>query len=424
MNYQSINNSANQPNLLTPELRLPNGSVLPNRLAKASMSEALATYDNRPTPLIVELYRRWAESGIGMLITGNVMIDRRALGEPGNVVIEDESDLTVLKQWATAVTEHGSTLWVQLNHPGKQSPKGLNISNLSPSAVPFRADMAAFFETPREATTAEILEIIQRFGRSAAICKKAGFSGVQIHGAHGYLISQFLSPHHNQRTDEWGGSPENRRRFVMAVYAEIRKQVGSDFPVAIKLNSADFQKGGFTEEESMETIRALAEAGIDLIEISGGTYEAPAMSGAVQQPQRSSTVAREAYFQAFAEKIRSTVKVPLMLTGGFRTFNGMNTAIQTGAVDVIGLARLLAIDPDAPKLLLQGRDSVQTVQPISTGIKAIDKMGVMEILWYARQLKRIANGGEPKPHESGLWAFLASLIKSGWGTYQTKRMRA
>ena len=424
MSYQSFNNTANQPNLLTQELHLPNGSKLPNRLAKASMSEALATYDNRPTDLLVDLYERWAKSGIGMLLTGNVMIDRRALGEPGNVVIEDESDLTVLKQWATGVTEHGSTLWVQLNHPGKQSPKGLNISNLSPSAVPFRADMAAFFETPREATTAEVLEIIQRFGRSAAICKKAGFSGVQIHGAHGYLISQFLSPHHNQRIDEWGGSTENRRRFVMAVYEEIRKQVGADFPIAIKLNSADFQKGGFTEEESMETIRALAEAGIDLIEISGGTYEAPAMSGAVQQPQRSSTVAREAYFQAFAEKIRSTTKVPLMLTGGFRTFNGMNTAIQTGAVDVIGLARLLAIDPDAPKLLLQGHDSVEIVKPISTGIKAIDKMGVMEILWYARQLKRIAKGGEPKPHESGLWAFLASLIKSGWGTYQTKRMRA
>ena len=424
MSYQSFNNTANQPNLLTQELHLPNGSKLPNRLAKASMSEALATYDNRPTDLLVDLYERWAKSGIGMLLTGNVMIDRRALGEPGNVVIEDESDLDTLKQWANAVTKHGSTLWVQLNHPGKQSPKGLNISNLSPSAVPFRADMATFFETPREATTAEILEIIQRFGRSAAICKKAGFSGVQIHGAHGYLISQFLSPHHNQRTDEWGGSTENRRRFVMAVYEEIRKQVGADFPIAIKLNSADFQKGGFTEEESMETIRALAEAGIDLIEISGGTYEAPAMSGAVQQPQRSSTVAREAYFQAFAEKIRSTTKVPLMLTGGFRTFNGMNTAIQTGAVDVIGLARLLAIDPDAPKLLLQGHDSVEIVKPISTGIKAIDKMGVMEILWYARQLKRIATGGEPKSHESGLWAFLASLIKSGWGTYQTKRMRA
>ena len=159
--------------------------VLPNRLAKSAMSEALASYDNHPTLELVELYRRWAQSGIGMLITGNVMIDRRALGEPGNVVIEDEADMAVLKHWADVVTSQGSTLWVQLNHPGKQSPKGLNLFNLSPSAVPFRQDMAAFFDTPREATTAEILEIIERFGRSAAICQKAGFSGVQIHGAHG-----------------------------------------------------------------------------------------------------------------------------------------------------------------------------------------------------------------------------------------------
>ena len=413
-----------ETNLLNQPLRLPNGSVIRNRLAKASMSEVLATYDNHATPKLVALYRRWAKSGIGMLMTGNVMIDRRALGEPGNVVIEDESDLVILQQWANAVTEQGAALWVQLNHPGKQSPKGLNSSNLSSSAIAFRADMAAFFATPREATTAEINEIIQRFGRSAAICKKAGFSGVQIHGAHGYLISQFLSPHHNQRTDEWGGSPEKRRRFVLAVYAEIRKQVGKDFPVGIKLNSADFQKGGFTEEESMATIHALADAGIDLIEISGGTYEAPAMSGAVQQPQRASSAAREAYFLAFAQKLRSSVKVPLMLTGGFRTLSGMNAGLQTGAFDIVGLARLLAIDPDAPKALLQGRDSVQSVRPISTGIKAIDGMGVMEILWYSRQLKRIAQGGEPRPFESGLWAFLASLMKSGWGTYQTKRLRA
>lgn len=424
MTPESTHHISGETNYLCKELRLPNGSILPNRIAKASMSEALATYDHHPTNLLVDLYRRWAKSGIGMLITGNIMIDKRALGEPGNVVIEDESDLPLLKQWASAVTEQDSTLWAQLNHPGKQSPKGLNKENLSPSAVPFRSDMAAFFETPREATEAEILEIIQRFGRSAAICKKAGFSGVQIHGAHGYLISQFLSPHHNLRNDEWGGSPEKRRHFVLAVYAEIRKQVGSDFPVGIKLNSADFQKGGFTEEDSMQTILALADAGIDLIEISGGTYEAPAMSGAVQAPQRSSTALREAYFQAFAEKIRATVNVPLMLTGGFRTYSGMNAAIQSQATDIVGLARLLAIDPDAPKLLLQGRDSMQFVRPVTTGIKAIDKMGVMEILWYARQLKRMAKGGEPDPQESGLWAFLASLLKSGWGTYQTKRMRA
>jgi 2,4-dienoyl-CoA reductase-like NADH-dependent reductase (Old Yellow Enzyme family) len=410
-------------NFLNQPLRLPNGSVLRNRLAKAAMSEVLGTYDNHATKALVALYRRWAGSGIGLLITGNVMIDRRALGEPGNVVIEDESDLVMLQQWANAATEQGAAIWVQLNHPGKQSPKGLNSTNLSPSAIPFRADMAGFFETPREATTAEIDEIIRRFGRSAAICKKAGFSGVQIHGAHGYLISQFLSPHHNQRTDKWGGSPEKRRRFVLAVYAEIRRQVGNDFPVGIKLNSADFQKGGFTEEESMATVRALADAGIDLVEISGGTYEAPAMSGALQ-PRSSSTAVREAYFLAFAEKLRSTVQVPLMLTGGFRTLGGMNAALQSGALDVVGLARLLAIDPDAPRALLQGRESAQRVRPISTGIKAVDRMGIMEILWYSRQLKRIAEGGNPDPRESGLLAFLASLMKSGWGTYQTKRLRA
>jgi 2,4-dienoyl-CoA reductase-like NADH-dependent reductase (Old Yellow Enzyme family) len=411
-------------NLLNQPLRLPNGSVLRNRLAKSSMSETLGTYDNHATPRLVELYRRWAASGVGLLLTGNVMIDRRALGEPGNVVIEDESDLPILQQWARAATDQGAALWVQLNHPGKQSPKGLNASNLSPSAVPFREDMAGFFETPREATTAEIHDIIQRFGRSAAICKKAGFSGVQIHGAHGYLINQFLSPHHNKRTDEWGGSPENRRRFLMAVYAEIRRQVGTDFAVGIKLNSADFQRGGFTEEESMATIHELAEAGIDLIEVSGGTYEAPAMSGAFQEPKKASTVAREAYFLEFAEKVRMTTQVLLMVTGGFRTAEGMNAALRSGSLDIVGLARLLAIDPDAPAGLLQGRDSRQRVRPIITGIKPVDRMGIMEVLWYTRQLRRIAEGHNPRPNESGLMAFLKSLVNSSLGNYRTKRMRA
>jgi 2,4-dienoyl-CoA reductase-like NADH-dependent reductase (Old Yellow Enzyme family) len=422
--FVMANPSISNANLLNQPLRLPNGSVLRNRLAKASMSETLGTYDNHATPRLVELYRRWAAAGVGLLMTGNVMIDRGALGEPGNVVIEDESDLPVLQQWARAATDQGAAIWVQLNHPGKQSPKGLNASNLSPSAIPFREDMAAFFETPREATTAEIREIIQRFGRSAAICKKAGFSGVQIHGAHGYLISQFLSPHHNQRVDEWGGSSANRRRFLMAVYTEIRRQVGADFPVGIKLNSADFQRGGFTEEESIDTIQALVEAGIDLIEISGGTYEAPAMSGAFQKPQKASTAAREAYFLEFAEKVRARSQVLLMVTGGFRTADGMNAALRSGSLDIVGLARLLAIDPDAPTALLQGRDSPQRVRPISTGIKPVDRMGIMEVLWYTRQLRRIAEGGDPRPNEGGLMAFLKSFLNSSWGTYRTKRMRA
>jgi len=413
-----------EANLLNQPLRLPNGGVLRNRLAKAAMSEALATYGNRPTQALVQLYRRWGASGLGLIVTGNVMIDRRALGEPGNVVIEDESDLPVLKQWAEAGTAQGSALWVQLNHPGKQSPKGLNAVNLAPSAVPFREDMAAFFDTPREATTAEIQDIIARFGRAAAVCKQAGFSGVQIHAAHGYLINQFLSPHHNRRDDEWGGTPEKRRRFVLAVYAEIRRRVGSDFPAGIKLNSADFQRGGFTEQESLDTIRALAEAGIDLIEISGGTYEAPAMSGIMQETKKASTAAREAYFLDFAEKARRATQVPLMVTGGFRTAAGMNAALRSGALDVVGVARLLAIDPDAPAALLQGRDSAQQVRPISSGLKAVDRMGLMEIVWYTRQLRRIGKGGAPRPDESGFAAFLKSLVASGWGTFRTKRLRA
>lgn len=411
-------------NFLAQQLRLPNGSLLRNRLAKAAMSEALGTYDNRPTQALVALYQRWAASGIGLILTGNVMIDRRALGEPGNVVIEDEADLPVLQQWARAATDQGAAIWVQLNHPGKQSPKGLNERTIAPSAVPFREDMSAFFDTPQEATNVEIEDIIKRFGRSAAICKKAGFSGVEIHGAHGYLINQFLSPHHNKRTDQWGGSPENRRRFLLAVYTEIRCQVGDDFPVAIKLNSADFQHGGFTEDESLAAIQALVDAGIDLVEVSGGTYEAPAMSGGLQEQKKASSVAREAYFLAFAEKVRATVQVPLMLTGGFRSAAGMNAALASGAVDVIGLARLLAIDPDAPAALLQGRDSAHQVHTIKTGIKPIDRMGLMEILWYSLQLKRIAKGREPRANESGLLALVKSLVMSSWGTHRTRRLRA
>ena len=409
--------SENNP--LAQTLRLPNGSVLRNRLAKASMSETLGTYDNHVTARLVELYRRWAASGIGLLLTGNVMIDRRALGEPGNVVIEDEVDLPMLRQWASAATGQGAAIWAQLNHPGKQSPKGLNVGNLAPSAVPFGKDLAALFETPREATVDDIHDIINRFGRSAAICKKAGFTGVQIHSAHGYLISQFLSPHHNLRNDEWGGTVEKRRCFLMAVYAEVRRQVGADFPVAIKINSADFQKGGFTEEESLATVQALVAAGIDLVEISGGTYET-----GVAQPQKASTLAREAYFLEFAEKVRAAVTVPLMVTGGFRSIDGMNTALRSGALDIVGVARLMAIDPDAPVSLLQGRDSNQRVRPITTGIKQIDSMGIMEVLWYNLQLRRIARGGNPRPNESGLLAFLKSLMRSVWGTYRTQRVRA
>lgn len=406
--------------LLAQPFTLPNGTVVRNRLAKSAMSERLGTLDCRATPELVRLYGKWAEGGIGLCITGNVMIDRRALGEPNNFVLEDDRDMDLLRQWAEAGTRNGAQLWMQINHPGKQSPKGLNRETVSPSAIPFREDLARFFATPRELTPAEIEEIVQRYGRTAGLAKQAGFSGVQIHGAHGYLVSQFLSPHHNQRQDEWGGTPEKRRRFVLEVLKAMRAQVGPAFPIGIKLNSADFQRGGFTEEESLDTIRALAEAGIDLVEISGGTYEAPtAMVGV-----KDSTRAREAYFLEFAEKARAAARVPLMVTGGFRSLRGMGEAIASGALDFVGLARTLALETDLPARLLAGEEPRYAVKPITTGIGFIDRAALMEVSWYTRQLRRIGRGEAPKPNESALGALACTLVENGWSTFKTTRLRA
>ncbi len=402
-------------------LTLPCGVTIPNRLLKSAMSEALGTIENRATPSLARLYRRWADGGIGLCITGNVMIDSKALGEPGNVVLEDDRDMPLMRAWATAGTMHGTHLWMQLNHPGKQVTRGLNRASVAPSAVPFAPELARFFATPRALEEAEILELVRRFGQTARLAKEAGFSGVQIHGAHGYLVSQFLSPHHNRRDDAWGGSLEGRMRFVTAVYESIRAAVGPGFPVGIKLNSADFQKGGFGEEESLTVIQKLASVGIDLVEISGGTYEAPVMVQGVTQ--KESTKKREAFFLEFAEKARAHVKVPLAVTGGFRTRQGIEAALASGALDMVGLARALAIDPDFPAKLLAGENVASGVRPLHTGIGLVDRMGLMEIAWYSRQLHRMGKGKEPKPRESARWALLGTLASQGVGTLRT-RLRA
>jgi len=406
---------------------LPSGQVLKNRIGKSAMSEALATTDNVPTELLSTLYRRWAEGGIGLCLTGNVMIDKNALGEPNNVVLENDLHLDKFKAWAKAGVHNGTQLWMQLNHPGKQCPKGLNRETVSPSAVPWEEKMQSFFEVPRELAEDEIQDIIHRFAKSASLAKEAGFTGVQIHGAHGYLVSQFLSPHLNRRTDQWGGTPENRMRFVKEVYRSIRTAVGSDFPIGIKMNSADFQKGGFSEEESLNVMKVLSGLGIDLIEISGGTYEAPAMSGNEKfedSYQKDSTKKREAYFLRFAEKVRNEVSAPLMVTGGFRSGVGMSAALETSALDIVGIARPVAIDPEFPNKVLNDINTESPVKLVRTGIKMIDQMSLMDVAWYTRQLKRIGKGLEPAINENPTIALIKIMISTGFRTFQTKRLRA
>jgi len=410
----------NELKLASP-FALKEGFTLKNRLIKSALSEALAHTDGRPSKELIQLYQTWSKSGAGVLITGNVMIDSRAIGEPGNVIIEDEKNLDLIKEWADAAKSGGSEVWMQINHPGKQAIRGLNKETVSPSAVPFSPKMAAVFATPRELTQHEIEDLIQRYANTAEIAKKAGFSGVQLHGAHGYLISQFLSPHHNRRTDQWGGSIENRRRFVLEVYKEIRNRVGADYPVSIKLNSADFQRGGFTEEESLATIQALDEVGIDLIEISGGTYEKPIMQ--LGKPKES-TISREAYFLDFAKKVRGLSKVPLMVTGGFRSLQGIESALSNNDLDFVGLGRIFAIEPLATKRLLSGLETINQVKPLTTGIKFIDNLGSLEITWYTRQMHRLGRGVLPIPNENGLKSFILDIKDKGLGIFKTRRLRA
>jgi 2,4-dienoyl-CoA reductase-like NADH-dependent reductase (Old Yellow Enzyme family) len=387
-------------------LGLPSGTYLKNRIAKAAMSERLADpRTNAPTPRLLRAYDAWAKGGAGLLITGNVMIDRRALGESGNVVVDDDTDLASLSAWADTAHRHGAAIWMQLNHPGRQSPRSLSPEPVAPSAVPLRG-MRPAFAMPRALEDHEIIDIAWRFVRTAWKAERAGFNGVQIHAAHGYLISQFLSPITNRRDDAWGGTPDKRMRFLLEIVRGVRASTSSGFAVSVKLNSADFQRGGFGEDESMGVVRALMAEGIDLLEISGGTYEDPAMWG-VHRSRSKSTVAREGYFIAYAEKVREIAGCPLMVTGGFRTAAGMREAIRLGATDLIGLARPLAVEPDLPKRLLDGTaDRARSVQ-LGVGVKSIDAL--LEASWYEGQIRSLGQGTMPAA-KAGRWSAFKEAV--------------
>ncbi|NYJ01792.1 2,4-dienoyl-CoA reductase-like NADH-dependent reductase (Old Yellow Enzyme family) [Nocardioides thalensis] len=416
---QRTTESVNRRTVLERPLELPNGFVIPNRLAKAALSEGLGDRDGGPGTRIRTLYRRWADSGVGLTITGNVMIDRRhGLGEPGNVAVEDDRHGDQLRSWAEITKSGGSRAWVQINHPGRQTPRTLTPHPVAPSPVALPGS-AKLFATPRELTGAEIEDLVSRYATTARIVTDAGFDGVQIHGAHGYLVSQFLSPLANQRTDGWGGTPEKRRRFVLEVFRAIRAEVGADVPIAIKLNSADFQKGGFGHEESLEVVHALAAEGLDLLEVSGGTYTSAAMLG-VDVSLRESTRRREAYFLEYAEKVRAMLpQLPLMLTGGFRTADGMVDAIESGAIDVVGLGRPLTVQPDFPADLLAGRVDESVVNPRRSGIKLLDNL--TELTYYTVQMWRMAKGKEPAPDRHAAINVTQYLLNNGIESLRSPR---
>jgi len=404
---------------LASPISLPNGSVLANRLCKSAMTEGLADKFDLPTPALIQLYKTWSQGGTGLHITGNVMVDRRYLERAGNVVLEDDKNLELFRNWAKQGTTGGNHLWVQLNHPGRQCPKMVSTQPLSPSDV--QLAMLGNFARPRPMDQSDIEEVIERFITSARLVKQAGFTGVQIHCAHGYLLSQFLSPKINQRQDQWGGSLENRARIIRHIIVGVRAAVGADFPIGVKLNSADFQKGGFSLEDCITVASWLGEDGVDLLEISGGTYEQLSLIGVEPTDVRESTRKREAYFIEYAERIKQSAKIPVMITGGFRSRDVMERAIESGEVDVIGLARPLCTEPDCSTKLIQ-----QTIQSIDcyedklvlgTGfwgnnspsnlIKAINSFG--QVGFYYWQIIRLSKGLTPEPELGTFKAFLRHM---------------
>ena len=352
--------------VITDKLDLPCGVEIKNRICKGAMTEGLADAQNRATSHHVNLYDRWSSGGAGILLTGNVQVDHRFLERPGNVVIEGQQtneQLSRLISYAEAGTKNDTHLWMQISHAGRQTPASVAETPVAPSEVQLQMPGAQFGK-PRALSHEEILDIIQKFAHCANIAQDTGFTGVQIHGAHGYLISEFLSPDINLREDEWGGTLEKRAKFLIETVRSVRKAVGVNFPVSLKLNSADFQKGGFSHEDAIQVATWLNEEGLDLLEISGGTYEQPHLVGIDMglnperaEKRRESTIAREAYFLDYARDIRTVFNGPLMVTGGFRSTKGMNNALNENACDVIGIARPFCIDPDIANKLLNNNVS-------------------------------------------------------------------
>lgn len=400
-------------------LRLPNGSEIPNRVAKAAMEENLADAEQSPSAELMRLYQAWAEGGAGLLISGNVMVDRRAMTGPGGVVLEDERQLERFRQWARIGRSRGAQFWLQINHPGRQVQANLGQGAWAPSVVPLEMGrFSKMFAVPREMSEADITEVIERFVRTAVLAERAGFNGVQIHAAHGYLLSQFLSPLSNRRKDRWGGALENRARLLLEIVRAVRGKVSASFSVAVKLNSADFQRGGFDAHDARQVIEWLNDEAVDLVELSGGSYEAPAMQGEARDGR---TLAREAYFLEFAREMRDTARMPLMVTGGIRRLAVAEQVLDSG-LDMVGIGTALALEPGLVEHWRAGRDAQPQLQPIRWRSKPLAALAYMALVKL--QLRRLGDSRRPDPQASPLRALLLDQWRTQRRTRQYRRWMA
>ena len=386
-------------------LTLPNGIIIPNRIAKAAMEENMADADHAPSAELIRLYEAWGKGGAGLIITGNVMVDARAMTGPAGVVLESDAQLDRFRTWAHTAHASGGQVWMQINHPGRQMAAGLAQETIAPSAVALDLGrQSKMFPMPRAMTAADISDVQRRFVATAVLAEKAGFTGVEVHAAHGYLLSQFLSPLANKRTDQWGGSLKNRTRLLLDIVRDIRAVVPASFAVSVKLNSADFQRGGFSPQDARSVVELLAPLNVDLVELSGGSYEAPAMMGSSRDER---TLAREAYFLEFARDIAAIATMPLMVTGGIKRREVADQVVDNG-VAMAGIATAIAIEPDLPNRWQRGGKDAPTLKPITWKNKPLASSAHMSAVRY--QLARLSHGRRTKPNVAPLWALLTAQL--------------
>jgi 2,4-dienoyl-CoA reductase-like NADH-dependent reductase (Old Yellow Enzyme family) len=371
-------------------LQLRSGQVLANRIAKAAMEEGMAGPGQLPDERLHALYQRWGSGGAGLLITGNVMVHAEAMTGPGGIVLDSAAPLEPFREWARAAKSGGAGIWMQISHPGRQVQANMPGVVWGPSDIAVDVGRhSKRFGQPEAMTAAQISNTITRFAITAQRAEQAGFDGVEVHAAHGYLLSQFLSPLVNNRTDEWGGSLENRARMLCETVRAIRGAVSPGFAVAVKLNSADFQRGGFDIDDAKKVIAMLEPLGVDLVELSGGSYESPAMSG---RPADGRTAAREAYFLDMAADVVGSSALPMMLTGGITQFDTAERVLANG-VAVVGIATALAATPDLPHRWRNGQTADGALKPVRWSDKALASLAGMAQVRY--QMRRIGRGKKP-----------------------------